>query len=195
MMGTLSRLALCSAVVAALVSPASAQQRSRQVQPGWIGISLDVPTVDGKVVADSDVFIGDVRRGSPAEEAGLRAGDRLLSIGDLRGAEDFRDLPDRLQLVVGERVRIRFERDGRRREIVLRAAERPADMSPRTVRLALQPDSMVEAMVRAMDSMRVQLVRGVQERDAKQRRNAYLYLLRPMLKNNQVSLGVISHWL
>jgi hypothetical protein len=64
-------------------------------------------------------------------------------------------------------VRTRIERDGRRRENDQRAADRPADMSPRTVRLALQPDSMVEAMVRAMDSMRVQLVRGVQERDAR----------------------------
>jgi hypothetical protein len=63
-----------------------------------------------------------------------------------------------LRLRVGERVRIRIERDGRRREVQLRAGERPDDVSARTVRLAVETDAMVETMVRAMDSLRVALI-------------------------------------
>jgi membrane-associated protease RseP (regulator of RpoE activity) len=148
-----------------LAAPADAQ-RSRQSRPGWIGISLDIPTGDAR----SDVFIGEVRSGSPAEEAGLRAGDRLLAVGDLRGADDFRNLPERLRLDVGDRVRIRVEREGRRVDVVLRAAERPDDVRPRTVLLAMEPDSMVETMMRAMDSLRVHLLEARQGRQDDERR-------------------------
>lgn len=145
-------------LLAALTSPAAAQ-RYQGAQPGWIGISLDITTADDKVRSDPPVLIAEVRRGSPAQEAGLRAGDRLLAIGDLSGADDFRNLPERLRLSVGDRVRIRVEREGRRVDVVLRAAERPSDAMPRTVRLAMDADSMVEVMMRAMDSLQVQLVR------------------------------------
>jgi hypothetical protein len=145
---------LALGVLATVAQPVSAQ-RSRD---GWIGISVDVRIVDGRANDDALVFIEDVRRDSPAAEAGLRPGDRLISINDLRGAEDFLRLPERLRLRVGERVRIRTERDGRRREVVVRAAERPDDIQTRTVRLAVETDQMVETMVRAMDSLRVQLM-------------------------------------
>lgn len=152
-----TRLILWSVLLPALASPVSAQ-RSQRAQPGWIGISLDIETVEGKARSDSAVVIGEVRRGSPAEEAGLRAGDRLLAVGDLRGADNFRNLPERLRIEAGDRVRIRIERAGRRHDVVLRAAERPADVRSRTVRLTMDPDSMVEVMMRAMDSLRVHLV-------------------------------------
>ena len=51
------------------------------------------------------------------------------------------------------------ERDGRRREFRLRAAERPEDLEAyRRFEVAFEPDSMVRTMVRVMDSMRVRLV-------------------------------------
>lgn len=91
--------------------------------------------------------------------AGLRAGDRLLAVGDLTGLDDFRNLPERLRLRVGDQVRVRIERDGRPLEVVLRAVERPSDVRSRTILLAMDPDSMVESMMQAMDSLRVQLTR------------------------------------
>lgn len=155
-MKTAARALLVSAVLPLLATPAAGQR----TEPGWIGISLDLPTLDGRIVRNADVVIGEVRRGSPAEEAGLRAGDRLLSVGDLRGSDDFRNLPERLQLHVGDRIRIRVERDGRRIEVQLRAAERPDDLKPTTILLAMESDSVVETMVRAMDSLRQQLTKA-----------------------------------
>jgi hypothetical protein len=150
-----SRLILWAVILPTLASPVSAQR----AEPGWIGISLDIPTADVNIIRDSGVIIQEVRRGSPAEDAGLRAGDRLLAIGELRSADDFRNLPERLRLRVGETVRVRIEREGRRVEVVLRAAERPSDVRSRTILLAMDPDSMVETMMRAMDSLRVHLIK------------------------------------
>ncbi len=152
---------LALGVLVTVAQPASAQRE----RDGWIGISLDVRVVGGRADDRTLVFIEDVRQGSPAEEAGLRPGDRLVSINDLRGAEDFLALPERLRLRVGERVRVRIERDGRRREVVVRAAERPDDVRTRTVRVATETDAMVETMVRAMDSLRVRLVQMNADRD------------------------------
>jgi len=150
---------LLTALIPVLATPAAAQSSGRG-RAGWIGISLDVPAVRGNV-QDAPVLIGEIHRGSPAENAGLRAGDRLLAVGDLRTTEDFQKLPERLSLRVGEPVRIRIEREGRSFDVILTAAERPASLRPRTIRLAMEPDSIVESMVRAMDSLRLQLI-GVQ---------------------------------
>ena len=141
-------------VLAVQAHPATAQ-RARN---GWIGIALELPADDGSP-DEAEVVIEEVRPDSPAADAGLRAGDRLLAINDLRGVDDFRQLPERLRLRVGERVRIRVERDGRRREVVVRAAARPFALRARGgVRLDVDADAMVETMLRAMDSLRVELM-------------------------------------
>ena len=50
---------------------------------------------------------------------------------------------------------------GGRHEIRLRAAERPRDfVVSQRLELSFEPDSMVETIVRAMDSLRIQLVEG-----------------------------------
>jgi hypothetical protein len=59
---------------------------------------------------------------------------------------------------VGDRVQIRLERRGRRIDLSLRAAERPADVSVWTMDDALPTDSMTETMFRAMDSLRVHIL-------------------------------------
>jgi len=154
MMRFAARLLVPGLVFAALAAPAAAQQG----RPGWIGISLDIPVIEGRIGADSAVLIGDVRRGSPAEQAGLRAGDRLLALGEFRGAEDFSELPRRLRLSVGERVPVRVERDGRRIDVVVTAAERPQDLRVVGATSTVEPEALVETMMRAMDSLRVHLV-------------------------------------
>ncbi|MDH3422300.1 MAG: PDZ domain-containing protein, partial [Gemmatimonadota bacterium] len=181
----ITRIALVWLVLGSLAAPVSAQ-RNQRGQQGWIGISIDIRADEGRARREASVVIGEVRSGSPAAEAGLRAGDRLVAIGDLRGADDFRNLPERLRLSVGERVRIRIERDGRRRDVVVRAAERPGDLRSRTVLLPMQPDSMVEVMMRAMDSLRVHLteVRQNVQRDAETSGR-----LRVVRQDSQTSFG------
>lgn len=152
-MRTLTQTLLVALLLPVFAAPASAQR----AQPGWIGIALDLPAENRDASVDEHVVIAAVHRGSPAEDAGLLPGDRLLAVGDLQGVDDFRSLPERLRLRVGELVRVRVQREGRRLDLVLRAAERPDDVRSRTLMLRIEPDSLVESMVRAMDSLRVQL--------------------------------------
>jgi len=152
----LSALLLLAVGSTALAKPARAQGRA---EPGWIGISFEVRSPSDKAVSSGGAIITDVHDGSPASEAGIRIGDRLLAINDLRDADDFQNLGDRLRLRAGDRVRIRVDRDGRTLDLRLRAAARPAQLyAIPDVDLAFDPDSMVEEMFEAMDSLRIHLI-------------------------------------
>jgi PDZ domain-containing protein/aspartyl protease len=71
-----------------------------------------------RTLALRTIEIARVSEGSPAEAAGLRAGDLLLSV-DGRGVRPF-DLPDvRARLERAGPVRLELSRDGRRRTVVL----------------------------------------------------------------------------
>ncbi len=71
----------------------------------------------------SGVLVGAVATGSPADRAGLQAGDIIVSIGGMP-VDDFVDavriLEDRRP---GDRVAIRFVRDGREVEVAVRLTE------------------------------------------------------------------------
>jgi PDZ domain len=143
----------------ALLAPGKPVLAQRS-QPGWIGISFEINS-DEKGMSSDDPLITDVREGSPAERAGIRVGDRLLAINDIVGAESFANLSDRLRLRVGDRVRIRVERNRRRLDMQLRATERPAELfaaADPSFNFDFDPDSMVDAMFRAMDSLRIRLI-------------------------------------
>ena len=141
--------------IALLASPVAAQVGT----PGWIGISFEVET--NRRGRATDVLITEVARRSPAEAVGLLAGDRLLGVNDLSGPNELSNLAQRLGLRAGDRVRMLIERSGRRHEIRLRAVERPPDfVASQRLELSFEPDSMVETMVRAMDSLRIRLVEG-----------------------------------
>ena len=149
----------------ALAGAAHAQQ-AQQRQPGWIGISYEMRSA--RSPGTSTVVITDVMRGSPAESAGLRAGDRLVAIDDLTGAQELMNLPKRSTLRAGQLVEMRIERDGRQMELRLRAAERStAAYADAAVNLSFQTDSMVETMFRAMDSLRVHLLETSDRADAR----------------------------
>jgi S1-C subfamily serine protease len=131
--------------------------REAQAPRGWIGISFDVISDNrGRV---REIIISEVSEGSPAEEAGVRAGDQLLAINELRRAEELATLNDRLHLESGDEVVMEIQRDGDRRRVRLKAERRPdAFAVGRTVELSLEAESMVETWVRAMDSLRLELV-------------------------------------
>lgn len=137
-----------------------AQERPREearTERGWIGISFDVSS--DRWGRAHDVLIAEVSAGSPAEEAGLRAGDRLVRINDMDRPEELALLSERLRLRAGDRVVVEIDRDGDRRRLQLRAARRPDDfVAGRHIEVSLRADSMVETWVRAMDSLRAELV-------------------------------------
>lgn len=132
-------------------------ERAAESERGWIGISFDVMSDRrGRI---QEIVITDVSRGSPAERAGVRPGDRILTINELDEPHELADLSARLHLAPGDDVDMEFLRDGRRRHIHMEAADRPDGFLARsTVRLTLEADSMVETLYRAMDSLRVELV-------------------------------------
>jgi membrane-associated protease RseP (regulator of RpoE activity) len=162
MMGNLYRLA---ALVALVVAPAAlGAQRAPAPAPiprGWIGVSFEVITTGDRGGMSSQVIVSGVEPGSPADAAGLRLGDTLLAIGQVRGADAFTHITDRLRLAPGDSVSVIFLRNGLRQRVTVEAAARPALPSlGTTVTLTLQPDSMVETMFRTMDSLRVRLIQA-----------------------------------
>lgn len=154
------KIVLRSALIALTLglAPLSLVAQRAEAPQGWIGISFQVATTTG-VRGSTVVTVTEVNRGSPAYDAGLRSGDRLIAINGVRDARGFNNLADRLHLDPGDEVHITFTRDGRRHQVDLRAADRATSTvtGPR-VRLRFQPDSMVESMFRAMDSLRLRLV-------------------------------------
>jgi len=144
---TLSLLAL-----SALSGGAHAQAAAR----GWIGVSYGVrEESDGS----RTVVVGEVMRGSPAESAGIRTGDRLLAIDDLVGADELLELPRRMDLRAGQEVSILLERGDRRVRLRLLATERPLAAFPIAgAGGSSTSDSLVEVTFRAMDDLRARIL-------------------------------------
>lgn len=154
-------------VGAALVSLAtalSAQDRSRTpeaverfgtAERGWIGVSFDISGDGSGRVA---ILITEVSDDSPASEAGLRPGDRVLAVNELRTARELAALPELLRLRAGDPVVMVVERDGDRRRYRMRAAPRPGDFTAgRRVEVYMRSDSLVDIWSRSMDSLRIHL--------------------------------------
>jgi len=68
--------------------------------------------------------VGDVEPGSPAAEAGLEPGDRILSV-DGEATAWWEDLEDVLRSRAGETVTVAYERDGTPGQVRLAIGERP----------------------------------------------------------------------
>lgn len=137
--------------------PAVRAERTVADQRGWIGISFDVLTDPrGRI---REIIISDVSPGSPAQRAGVRRGDQILAINELDKPHELAELSARLHLQPGDDVVMAFMRDGQRGESRMEAAGRPdAFLARNTLRLSSEADSMVETWVRAMDSLRIELV-------------------------------------
>ncbi|MEO8161853.1 MAG: PDZ domain-containing protein, partial [Arenimonas sp.] len=81
---------------------------------------------------DHGVLVNAVERGSPPEKAGLQAGDRILSLnGKAIDALQPIDVPGLQQMIaelpVDSSVRLRVERDGKQRDIDLKALPQPPE--------------------------------------------------------------------
>jgi serine protease Do len=116
-------------LVLALWSPATADPTA-----GWLGVMLDDPQV-GRAEENATVLPGVRIRGivaeGPAEEARLRAQDRILAI-DGEAVTRSADLMARLRgLSPGTRVNLTVQRDGREFDAAARLGERPEGSSIR----------------------------------------------------------------
>ncbi|MDP2872744.1 MAG: RIP metalloprotease RseP [Bacillota bacterium] len=86
----------------------------------WV-IGIDQPVLDSTV-------LGDVVAGSPAAQAGLRPGDRVVAI-DGQPVADWASMVARVQDALGRTVAIAYERSGIRYEAEVAPAPHPRDPS------------------------------------------------------------------
>lgn len=159
-----SRSVVAALALLAAAPAVDAQQPGRSVpaqavgeaERGWIGISFDMSGDRGGWT--DAILVTNVSPGSPAAEAGLRPGDRVVAVNHLDTPRELAALPELLRLRAGDAVVIVVERDGDRKRFRLLAAPRPTDFTPsRNVRVAVSADSMVESWARSMDSLRIRL--------------------------------------
>ena len=122
---------------------------------GWIGVSIQTVVTNDRGTLRMTAVVTGVSEGGPAAEAGVSVGDVLVSIN----GESAPAAASRLALRPGDEVRLEVLREGNRRAYTLTAEARP-----RTTVVAPAPgpfrDSTADALFRAMDSLRVRLVRA-----------------------------------
>lgn len=85
--------------------------------PGMIGVVWEM------VDEEEGVRVMEVRRGSPAAQAGLDEGDVVVRINGRDARDTFNDLPGELE--AGDTVHISVRRGGQNREVSVVAARRP----------------------------------------------------------------------
>lgn len=139
------------------VRPAPPPSPAAQGQGGWLGVQLTTYRTRGPEGGETEVLtVGRVMSGSPAEAAGLRAGDRIVRVES--GPASYEALHRRLAGIrPGDVVRLTVERAGRTLDVSVRAAERPAA----GVFGGSGPAPTPEALVLRMDSIRARVILNV----------------------------------
>lgn len=110
-------------------------KESGKVARGWLGVELaDLsPEVAQKLQLDGKkgALVAGVRRGSPAEEAGIEPGDLVIEWNGQK-------VPSRMELPIlvastqpGTTVKVRVLRDGKERELSVKITERPEESTLR----------------------------------------------------------------
>lgn len=126
-------------VVLAVLAPSKG--RAQGTSSGWIGVVITTGVGQsnsaGALVFNDYPVIESIDPGSPAEKAGLQAGDILISLN----SQDFRKNPIPLGnlLVPGNRIVFRYKRDEVTKTSTLIVAQRPAGTSGHTVMRIIGP--------------------------------------------------------
>lgn len=109
--------------------------------PGYLGLNLRLrgELINGQLKSQGN-FVTSVEPGSPAERAGMRSEDRVLSIAGLDALEQMPDIG--AQLIPGRAMTVRVERDGARQEYTLTVARRPEGFGDSCADLARELEPM-----------------------------------------------------
>lgn len=155
-MRTVKWLVLSAALLGS-VTPAGAQDPGPARRSGFLGIrySENHIVIDGEPRPGS-VIIHEVSKDSPAEKAGLRAGDEIIRINGL-DARNGKFAAVARALVEGDTVRLRVKRENQEREFVVVAGPRPKDPAFAGRTVIISPDSVRARMKIFLDSARVHL--------------------------------------
>ncbi|MCB9705979.1 MAG: trypsin-like peptidase domain-containing protein [Myxococcales bacterium] len=100
---------------------------SGKVERGWLGIAgRDVEPAVG-VAPQPGAVVGEIHSSTPAAKAGLRAGDRIVSV-DGKAIENFSDLRGRIaESRPGAKIKVGVERGGKRLELPVTLGALPSD--------------------------------------------------------------------
>ncbi|MGH7501025.1 MAG: PDZ domain-containing protein [Longimicrobiales bacterium] len=155
-------LALLGAVTI-FASDATAAQVSRRgpmQQRGWLGISYaaDVMRISGDW--RETLVVQEVVGGSPAQRAGVQAGDTLVAVNDIRATEQLMGSLG-ASLEPGDEVRLKVRRGGREQELRVEAGEVPREYAerlrlrqPRVGVYRIDPDTLSGRIRIYLDSAR-----------------------------------------
>lgn len=155
------------AAALALPAVARAQDDDEGGRPGMIGVSFSVHTTrtDREPEPRREVRIGYVRRGSPAEAAGVDEGDVVIQINGRPAIDSFDDL----ELQEGDTVQLRIRHGDDERDVAIVAAARPARVATRVGIMRpgageervifVGPDSIpLQALTMRIDSLQTRLL-------------------------------------
>lgn len=165
-------LALIAWTAAIFASGLAAQEPPRRPTPaarvepllrpdhqGWLGIRVDEWIEDprsGRTI----LTVLQVEPGSPAARAGMRSGDRLVSINGLDAStSSIRALTRALR--TGDTVRLRVRRASTERDMAIVAASRPLHLRPPPYEaVQIHADSLLRVMRVLVDSMALSVERA-----------------------------------
>ena len=128
-----------------------------QTNRGWIGISFNYTSAVLSGSEQTVVVIEEVAKGSPAEAAGIRAGDTLVHLDGQPISEEVMASLTR-GLEVGDLVRMTILRGDRRREVLVEAGPQgPTSwvLAPNTQEMVVHLDSVRGAILKNLDSIRL----------------------------------------
>ncbi len=155
-----------SAIVAmSLIPRPSEAQTPRESARGWVGVAYTTTGTsqsdrnNGAMVFNSYPVIESIEPNSPAERAGLEAGDTILTMNsqDLRRSP----LPSGQMLQPGKKILFRFKRNDAVREVMVVVAPRPRG-TPETLSFTVIEQRPAE--VAAREARQPQAAQGTQVR-------------------------------
>ncbi len=156
-MQKLTWLVLAAALLGGAGEAGAQDSKTQTARPGFLGIRYDESLVVVNGRRDpSNVVVRDVSENSPADRAGIRAGDEIVRINGL-DARNGKFSAIARTLVEGDTVRLRVKRDDRERDYTIVAAARPAGYGILSERIMISPDSLRERVKIYLDSARIHL--------------------------------------
>jgi Do/DeqQ family serine protease len=109
--------------------------RAGEVRPPWIGLDLQELTEDlksylGLLGEKRGVLVSDVYRGSPAERAGIKRGDVILSLEGfpIEALEEYHETLG--EYTANERLTFRIFRKGKEINLAVEASSFPSNLAP-----------------------------------------------------------------
>jgi membrane-associated protease RseP (regulator of RpoE activity) len=151
-------------LLAALALPGAGRSQeimwSVQRDRGWIGIELDYSTTIVGGAESTVAFILDVVEDSPAQAAGIQAGDTITHLdGKPVTQRAFQNLPRTLK--PGDLVEMTLLRNGRAREVTVEAGSWPTAegiiIAPRLDEAVIHLDTIQQAILAELNEMRLHI--------------------------------------